>query len=358
MVNGRIPLNEKFYIIYLCNSILFHLKMLRIFRLLVLSCCCTAGSFANENPAIQVFEINDHITAFYTINEVTRNTVGQSASWVDIGAMNLGIAAYAVSHADQAVVYDTLTTIDQAQWMRAYLERNGISQFTVVLSHWHLDHVAGNEVFADSEIISSALTRDALLKNKKQIEQGTLWGPPAINPLILPDRTFTNKLVLHQGPYKLELHNVNIHSMDTTLLYIGEDRILLAGDALEDPITYIGEVEHLVDHINQLGQLKEMEISRILPNHGDPAVIEHGGYEITLIDATIDYLSKLLSRAHDNDYLGGHIEDYIDDSVSKGWIRYFEPYREVHEHNLKTVHQYYKTRRLPDLTNESIYLRR
>ena len=101
-----------------------------------------------------------------------------------------------------------------------------------------------------------------------------------------------------------------------------------------------------------------MEISRILPNHGDPFVIKRGGYEITLIDATIDYLSKMLSRAHNKDYLGGRIEDYIGDSVSKGWIRYFEPYREVHEHNLKTIHEYYNTRKLPDLRQESLNIRR
>ena len=46
--------------------------------------------------------------------------------------------------------------------MRAALEEEGVRSFTVVLSHWHLDHVAGTEVFRDSEVISSARTAELL----------------------------------------------------------------------------------------------------------------------------------------------------------------------------------------------------
>jgi glyoxylase-like metal-dependent hydrolase (beta-lactamase superfamily II) len=39
----------------------------------------------------------------------------------------------------------------------------------VVLSHWHDDHVAGNEVFADCEIIALRLTAEALSEHRTAI---------------------------------------------------------------------------------------------------------------------------------------------------------------------------------------------
>src|SRR5262245_17856870 len=72
----------------------------------------------------------------------------------------------------------------------------------------------------------------------------------------------------------------------------------------------------------------------MLPDHGDPDIIRAGGYDTTLIDATVDYVTRMLKRAHDADYLEGSMEDYLADSAAKGWIRPFEPYREVHEQHL------------------------
>ena len=62
-------------------------------------------------------------------------------------------------------------------------------------------------------------------------------------------------------------------------------------------------------------------------------MIRTGGYDKTLIDATVDYVTQMLSRAQDADYLDGTMEDFIGDSAARGWVRPFEPYREVHEQN-------------------------
>ena len=43
------------------------------------------------------------------------------------------------------------------------------------------------------------------------------------------------------------------------------------------------------------------------------------------------------------------MEHYIGDSAAKGWVHFFEPYREVHEQNLKVVHDYWKDKTLPEI---------
>jgi glyoxylase-like metal-dependent hydrolase (beta-lactamase superfamily II) len=58
----------------------------------------------------------------------------------DDGALSLGIANYAVVADGEALVYDTHVSVEHARYVREVLEEEGVSKFTVVLSHWHLDH--------------------------------------------------------------------------------------------------------------------------------------------------------------------------------------------------------------------------
>ena len=301
-------------------------------------------------PAISVIELNDHLLCFYTGRNASAARLYQSWNWFDDAAMTLGIAVYAVYQGEHALIYDTFTSVAHARWVRDYLQERGIKHFTVVLSHWHLDHVAGNEVFRDGEIIAPQKTLNVLTENRAQIEAGTLWGLPAINPLVLPNRTFEKRLDLFVGDIEVELHNVNIHSADTNVLYLPAQRILLAGDALEDSLTFMAEPEHLLAHIENLRALRAMDVERIYPNHGDPEIIRAGGYTKTLIEATSDYIAKTLVRCHDTDYLSGSMEDYIESSVEKGWVRYYEPYRGVHAQNLKLVHEFYRDKPIPALS--------
>ena len=69
----------------------------------------------------------------------------------------------------------------------------------MVLSHWHLDHVAGTAVFADCEVIANERTAAHLAKQAGAIEAGTHEGPPAIDPLVLPTRTFSGRDRLDVG---------------------------------------------------------------------------------------------------------------------------------------------------------------
>jgi hypothetical protein len=39
------------------------------------------------------------------------------------------------------------------------------------------------------------------------------------------------------------------------------------------------------------------DVAKILPNHGDPD-IKKGGYDETLIDASVGYVTKMLTRSN------------------------------------------------------------
>jgi len=297
---------------------------------------------------INAIEINDHTLAFYAGRDWTR--IRDEPNWIDDGAMKLGIATYAIFKNNKAVIYDTFVDIRQAMWVRNHLEHMGIKHLTVVLSHWHLDHIAGNEVYKDCNIISNALTRELLLKNKTDIETGCSDGPPGIKPLVLPNITFENTINLYLDDLQLELRNINIHSKDGTIIYIPSDKILIAGDTLEDTITYIDEPESLVEHVKNLRQLKQLSLTAILPSHGHPDVIEDGGYDKTLIDATINYIIRMVNQTHDKDFLMSPMKSYLREELEQGWIHYYEPYEEVHNENLIKVYDHYKNKQLPSFS--------
>src|SRR5262245_14957598 len=103
--------------------------------------------------AMRVFEIRPHLLAFYD-GRVSTRAYSAEPNWLDDGAISLGISTYALIADNEALVYDTHTSLDHARRVRAELEARGITRMRVVLSHWHLDHVAGNEAFQDCEIIA------------------------------------------------------------------------------------------------------------------------------------------------------------------------------------------------------------
>lgn len=315
--------------------------------LALIFCMMTSLTVHADASKIRVIEINDHLTAFYTGRDPSIPRYSSDWNWVDDGAMKLGVATYAIHKGNEAIVYDTFTSNAQAGWVRDFLQAKGIERFTVVLSHWHPDHVGGNEVYAGDPIIAPDIGRELLSTLQEKIEKGEAFGPPAIDPLILPNIAFSKRADLYLGDLKVELHNINIHSPDSLVVLLPADRILLAGDTLEDNVTFMVEYAELPEHVRNLKKMRAMPFDRIYPNHGDPEIIANGGYSKTLIDSGVEYITKMVTQSKDPNYLNSRLENYLGDSLKNGWITIFEPYREVHKDNLKGLHDFYDGKALP-----------
>jgi cyclase len=285
---------------------------------------------------MRVLRPADGVVAFYD-GRVEGYRFAETLNWVDDGALALGIASYAIVDGDEALIYDTHVSVEHARFVREALEAEGVTRFVVLLSHKHLDHIAGTEAFADCEVIATALTAEALAADRGPIEAGTKAGPPGIDPLVLPTRTFEDHMTLDVGRRRLELIHVDIHSDDAALIWLPEDRLLLAGDTLEDTVTYFAEPDGLDRHLADLERLWDLDPDRILPNHGAPDVIAAGGYPKGLIRATQDYI-RVLQRCRDEPALrDAPLAQLVADSVGAGWVTYYEPYEAVHRENVAAV---------------------
>jgi glyoxylase-like metal-dependent hydrolase (beta-lactamase superfamily II) len=285
---------------------------------------------------LRTFRLTEHLIGFYD-GRVPGQAFGDEPNWVDDGALELGVCSYALVDGDEALVYDTHISVPHAAALRAAVEGLGATRITVVLSHSHLDHIAGTEAFADCEVVSNALTAARLLEHREAIEAGTHSGPPAISPLVLPTQTFEGRTRLAVGRLAVDLVQFDIHSQDATVLHIPAEGVLLAGDTLEDTVTYVSEPEGLARHLDELERMRGLGGKRIYPNHGDPGVIAGGGYGETLITATQQYVEGLLRHGRDPRPGDADLRAFVAGPLAAGWLTYFEPYQRVHESNLAAV---------------------
>ncbi|HXR60220.1 MAG TPA: MBL fold metallo-hydrolase [Solirubrobacterales bacterium] len=276
------------------------------------------------------------ILAFYD-GRVEGYRFAPQPNWVDEGALSLGTASFAILEGEEALVYDTHTTLEHGRWIRAALEAEGARRFTVLLSHWHLDHVAGNEAFADCEIVAGARTAELLREHEQEIEAGEHYGWPPVSPLVHPTRSFAGRKTFQVGDREMEAIPVNIHSDDAVVLWDPAQRLLLAGDTVEDTVTYVEEPQHFASHLRDLDQLLALEPVAVLPSHGDPEAIAGGGYDSGLLSATQDYI-RLLQRMPDEPELRElPLRELLARQLEAGQLRYFEPYERVHRENVQTV---------------------
>ena len=290
-----------------------------------------------DTTTLRVLRLSDHLFGFYDGRASEAGAARRPDNWIDDGALSLGICSYALVDGPEAIVYDTHVSVEHAQAIRQLVERLGARRIRVVLSHWHLDHVAGTEAFADCEVIASRATSELLLEHRAAIESGELEGPPPISPLVLPTTLYEGRLEIDTENHRVELVQFDIHTRDATIIHLPAERLLLAGDTVEDTVTYVSEPERTESHIVELDRLREFGASRILPNHGSFEAISAGGYGETLIDATQSYLRDLLVSVAARSELQGGLREFAREQLAAGWITWFEPYERVHESNLAAV---------------------
>lgn len=283
---------------------------------------------------LRTFSPAPNVLAFYDGRIPGVRAWSAEPNWLDDGAYELGICSYAIVDGSHALVYDTHISISHARLIRSELERRGVREMRVVLSHWHDDHIAGNEVFADAEILAHRLTADLLASHRERLESAN----PPINPLVMPNRTWEGEaLELTVGGLRVELRHADIHSRDGVVLLLPDAGLMLAGDTLEDSVTFVDEPDRLGIHLEGLRKMAGWNYERILPNHGSPERIASGGYPRSLVSATESYVAKLLECPTRPDLASQDLRAFAAEEFASGALEYFAPYEAVHRGNVQAV---------------------
>ncbi len=204
------------------------------------------------------------------------------------------VNAGAVITAEGTVVIDTLPFPRETREMLDFLRgesRRGIRY--VINTHHHADHVYGNYLFEEADIISSERCREVMRKSgEKNLAEAKAQTPELAEvSLRLPNITFPDKMSLHLGDRVMRLMALPGHTMDGIGIYLDGDKILFSGDAVM-PLPYIFWGDRVAMQTT-LHTIKEMNLENVVQGHGD--ILLKGEIDETL-DASIAYLDCIYER--------------------------------------------------------------
>lgn len=259
---------------------------------------------------------------------------GEYAAIAVSGAGALGNAAI-VDLGGATLVVDTTMNLQAARDLADAAERlTGRKADYVFNTHWHADHINGNQVFApNAKFISTATTRnmmtgfvrdrlaDHLARRDelnaeldewaKGIEQETdpklrqemEWGVsgereyvrtlPELR-LTLPTITFEQELVLHGDRRNVKLITYGGgHTQSDGFAYLPEEKILIAGDLVLSGFHLVMSQANPREWLKILDRIGDLDIEKIIPGHGEVCGKEAVGVAQEYINDLFDLVAGL-----------------------------------------------------------------
>ncbi|CAG1012783.1 Metallo-beta-lactamase type 2 [Anaerolineae bacterium] len=214
--------------------------------------------------------------------------------YVFTSEMYAQVTAGAIVTNEGTVVIDTLPFPRETREMIDFLRgesKRGIRY--IINTHHHADHIYGNYLFADADIISGEKCREVMRKTgeKNLAEAKTQTPELAEVSLRLPNIVFQDKLTLHLGDRVMRLMPLPGHTQDGIGVYVEGEKILFSGDAVM-PLPYIfwGDRELLMA---TLRMIKEMNLENIVQGHGE--VLLKGEIDDTL-EVGLAYLDCIYEK--------------------------------------------------------------
>lgn len=230
---------------------------------------------------------------------------------------------------DRTLIYDTFMTPQAAQDLRAIAqELTGRDPGIIINSHYHNDHIWGNQAFGtQAHICCTARTLELILTEGKEelrsaretsaqrlqesrqkyeevqdehqrrdlltwvgYYQGLVADLPALE-VRLPDITFEDRLSFHGSSLSVELIPFEgAHSGSDAILYLRQKAVVFMADLLfvnSHPYLAEGDVHKL---LQALRQVNEMHAAVLVPGHGSVGTS-------TDLALNIDYISTCVETA-------------------------------------------------------------
>jgi len=243
-----------------------------------------------------------------------------------------------------SIVVDTLLFPDEGREVLEFATRGGAKVSYVINTHGHLDHVAGNYLYPRAEIIAHRNVRPAMEGPlRRDLAQAGASLPELRDVrLRLPTIVAASEVVVRHGGMTLRLIPLPGHGLDAFGVYVEEEKILVAGDAVLPVPHFVGCDPDLL--VRTLQRVRSLSLNTIIQGHGD--VILKGE-----IHEAIDYRLRYLRQ----------LKKYVADAVDANWspeqlqqqdIEAFGGSRldldgltqQLHEDNLRYLYGYYRRR--------------
>lgn len=194
-----------------------------------------------------------------------------------------------------AIVVDTLPFPNETRQIIAFVENKlGPNSVRYVINtHSHADHTYGNCFFDGVQVIAQEQGRTLLERHGAAILDRAKRETPALAEveLRLPDLTFGAEMYLHLEHRHLQLLHTPGHSPDGISVFVTDERVLIAGDAVM-PVPHItqGNRTQLAASLQRILDLKP---NFVVQGHGD--VLLRGEIDESM-ESSIAYLAQIEAR--------------------------------------------------------------
>ena len=221
--------------------------------------------------------------------------------YVMVSDLYAQVTSTIVLDTDVAVVIDTLPFPSETRQILAFLEEHvGAHALAyVVLTHHHADHVFGAGLLGGEVIAHDACAKLMATQGPSMLATARQTNPALAEvELRLPSISFRQSMHLHVGWHHLSLFHAPGHSADGIAVFLEEEKILVAGDALMSiPYLVGGDPEQLKA---TLQSFVAYEPDFVEQGHG--RVLLRGEVEeaveasCTYIDAIVERVSALVQE--------------------------------------------------------------
>ncbi|MDL2239888.1 MBL fold metallo-hydrolase, partial [Bacteroidales bacterium OttesenSCG-928-L14] len=155
----------------------------------------------------------------------------------------------------------------------------------VINTHFHWDHIWGNEAFEKNKIIAHKLCHNLIIEKwDEMLEENREYALADIK-MVLPNTLFDNKIDFPED--KITIFYSPGHTDDCISVYDIDEKILFAGDNLEKPQVFV-ESPNIDNYINSLKYYISLNPNKIMAGHTIDMTIND-------INETINYLERFKS---------------------------------------------------------------
>ncbi|MCE7746755.1 MAG: MBL fold metallo-hydrolase [Candidatus Heimdallarchaeota archaeon] len=245
------------------------------------------------------------------------------------GSTRGNVIAYVLP--SQIVFVDSGMHIPLIKEFREHIEREtGKKASILFITHAHGDHVFGNQIFEDCEIITSELTHEAMVdsqKNNWTPEALEEWKKNSEDPLaldglkiVLANKTFADEYELVDGDVKVIIKRTGGHTEGSSYVYCPNYKVLFAGDNLfnhsfpwggtptSDPLKWEKSIQEYLS----------LDVENYIPGHGSISGKEPLEEFLAYLNQVISLMKEMIAE--------GKTEEEILEEADK--IDYYPPKRE------------------------------
>jgi cyclase len=173
----------------------------------------------------------------------------------------------------------------------------------LVNTHYHGDHVFGNQYFVPAPIISHANCRTELIEKFDANMQRYRSGRPELIPeleqirMTLPDVTFDHHMTIMLGEREIQLVYLGrAHTASDILLYLPQEKLLYVGDLAVHKTLPAFPDGHITKWLTVLDEVAKIDAATIVPGHGPVG----GKAEFGEAKELMDLLHREIRRGFDD----------------------------------------------------------